>query len=283
MRNLLRSNAIVLICVFFAFSVSFGCAAAPYQKVEITDSEKTLRLRPDEDQFVRGRPVPVLDKSIGWIWPGSLLGKLLLWNHKVDSHVIDDETIHALEEYLEVNEIEHVKVRINAWNVRDEWRRSLRNREVEPWFRYSFGVLNAIQYTIFPGRIFGGDNYRPYSNTINLYSDIPAVAWHEGGHAKDFGRRSWKGLYAFVYGLPFGSLYHEAVATGDVMGYLHEYGDDDELRDAYHILYPAYGTYIGGEVSSLAPDQSTAWLIQGSAILGAHMVGRVRGKRVGQE
>ncbi len=272
--------AALLVLFFVAFA---GCATSPYHKVQITESERTLRLGPDEEQFVRGRSVPVLDRTVGWIWPGSLLGKLILWNHKVDSHVISQETEQALEDYLKTNEIRHVKVRLNAWSVADEWRRSITNREIEPWFRYTFGVLNALQYTIFPGRIFGGDNYRPYSNTINLYSDIPAVALHEGGHAKDFGRRSLKGLYAFVYGLPFGALYHEAVATGDIMGYLHEYGSNQELRDAYHILYPAYGTYIGGEVSNLAPDETAAWLINLTAILGSHMVGRIRGGRVGTD
>ncbi len=266
-----------------ALALTTGCAVAPYQKVDITDSARTLRLREDEEQFVRGRPIPVLDRSIGWIWPGSLLGKLILWDHRVDSHVISDATEQALRDYLERNEIEHVKVRINAWSVGDEWRRSLFNREIEPWFRYTFGVLNALQYTIFPGRIFGGDNYRPYSNTINLYSDIPAVALHEGGHAKDFGRRSLKGLYAFVYTLPFGALYHEAVATGDVMGYLHEYGDDEELREAYHVLYPAYGTYLGSDIAAMAPDDAAYWAINASVIAGAHMVGRVRGRRVGTQ
>ena len=260
--------------------LSGGCAVSPYQQVEITESSRTLRLRDDEEQIVRGRKIPVFDRTIGWVWPESLLAKLILWNHRVDSHVISSETEEALRKYLEINNLEHVKVRLNKWDVREEWRRSLTNREIEPWFRYSFGVLNAIQYTLFPGRVFGGDNYRPYSNTINLFSDIPAVGLHEGGHAKDFGRRTWKGLYAAISGLPFASFYYEAVATGDVMGYLHEYGEKEELRDAYHILYPAYGTYLGGEISSLAPDEVVGLGVYTTFILGSHMVGRIRGLQV---
>ena len=280
---MMRKNGVIVVMLMAVMPAVAGCAVAPYRTVEITDSPRTLRLRPEEEQIVRGRSIPVLDRTIGWIWPGSLLGKLVLWDYRVDSHVISEETEQALQDYLEVNEMEHVKVRINAWSVGDEWRRSLRNREIEPWFRYTFGVLNALQYTIFPGRIFGGDNYRPYSNTINLYSDIPAVALHEGGHAKDFGRRSLKGLYAFVYMLPFGALYHEAVATGDALGYLHEHGTDEGLREGYHILYPAYGTYLGSDIASFAPDEPASWIINVSVILGAHMVGRVRGLSVGAD
>ncbi len=267
----------------FLLCAAAGCANVPYSRVRITDSERTLRLRPDEEQFVSGRPIPALDRTAGWIWPGSLLRKLVLWDHRVDSHVISDETVQALEDYLELNEIEHVKVRINAWSVGDEWRRSLTNREIGFVFRYTLGVLNALHYTLLPGRIFGGDNYRPYSNTINLYSDIPAVALHEGGHAKDYGMRTYKGLYAITYALPFGALYHEAMATGDVMGYLQEYGTDEELREAYNVLYPAYGTYIGAEATRFAPGEPAALITNLTAILGAHAVGRVRSGRVGDE
>lgn len=38
-------------------------------------------------------------------------------------------------------------------------------------WRYSIGMLSWLQYTLLPGRLFGGDHYNPYSNTISLYSD----------------------------------------------------------------------------------------------------------------
>ena len=273
-RSFLSLSAVLLLAGGLA-----GCVSLPYRTMPITDSQRTLRLRPGEEQFVRGRPIPVLDRTIGWIWPESLLGKLILWDHRVDSHYISEETEQALREYLEYNNLRHTKVRLNSWNVGDEWRRTLRNREVEPWFRYSLGIIAAIQYTIFPGRIFGGDNYNPYSNTINLYSDLPAIALHEGGHAKDFGRRRFKGLHAFIYTLPFGSLYHEAVATGDVLAYLQTYGTPQQIRQAYRILYPAYGTYLGDAITTFAPDETVALVINGTVIISTHIVGRVHGGR----
>ena len=167
-----------------------------------------------------------LDKTAGWIWPGSLLGKLVLWNYKVDNHEISPETVQILKDYLEANELDDVQVRINQYAVGREWGRMRRNCGMSPWWKYNIlGLLSMVQYTIFPGRFFGGDHYNPYSNTINLYSDIPAIALHEAGHAKDFAYRYSKGAYALAYGLPFFNLYAEARATQDAQSYLLELGD----------------------------------------------------------
>ena len=50
---------------------------------------------------------------------------------------------------------------------------------------YAIRSYYAVFYTIFPGRVFGGDRYNPFTNTINLYSDHPSIALHEAAHAKD--------------------------------------------------------------------------------------------------
>ena len=41
--------------------------------------------------------------------------------------------------------------------------------------RLSLGALNWLGYTLFPGRVFGGDKYDPYTNTLQLHSDVPAL------------------------------------------------------------------------------------------------------------
>lgn len=191
----------------------------------------------------------------------------------MDNHQIDAQTEEVLFRYLELNELAHVKVRLNQYAPRDEFRRTIKNRSVGVGWRYTIGILAWLEYTLLPGRFFGGDNYNPYSNTINLYSGIPAIALHEGGHAKDFAERKWKGFYAFSYAIPFVNLYHEALASNDALGYLMAHESNELQREGYRIMHPAYGTYIGGNLTILNPELGLP--VFAGAVVGGHITGRV--------
>jgi hypothetical protein len=108
-----------------------------------------------------------------------------------------------------------VKVRINQYAPLDDWRRLRKNKTVRWGYRYMFGALSVAGEAIFPGSLFGGDRYNPWTATVHLCSDVPAIALHEGAHAKDFTRRDWPDSYAFVTAIPFGDLWPEAIASGD--------------------------------------------------------------------
>ncbi|NCC52244.1 MAG: hypothetical protein EOM20_13645 [Spartobacteria bacterium] len=268
-----RRCAAFLLAVLLVFSVS-GCATKPYRIGSPINYIEGYVMPEGEPQIVYGRPNGFLDAS-GWIWPGSLMSKLILWNYKVDSHKISPETVEILEEYLDLNDLRNVKVRINAYSVRDEWRRTFRNKAVGAGWRYTLGFWSWLMYTIMPQRFFGGDNYNPYSNTINIYSDIPAILLHEAGHAKDFTKREWKGTYAFMYMLPFFALYPEALATSDALGYLRAYQPLLLQKQGYNVLFPAYGTYIGGNIGQwIAYPWNYAAYAAG--VIPGHIVGRIR-------
>ncbi|HMP88945.1 MAG TPA: hypothetical protein PJ991_02025 [Kiritimatiellia bacterium] len=264
----------ILVCAVFLCA---GCATVPYRHgVTYIDPRLDAQVPPDP-QIVRGKPYKWLDRS-DWIWPGSWLGKLVLWDRRVDNHQIGEETEEIMRRYLEANQLTHVKVRLNAYHVGDEWRRLVANKSVGAGWRYTIGVLGWLHYTILPGRFFGGDHYNPYSNTVNLYSDIPAIALHEGGHAKDFAGRKWKGTYAFVYMIPFVNLYHEAQATSDALGYLLAEESTELQKEGYVIMYPAYGTYVGGGFGQIVPVWNF-WLY-GAAVLGGHALGRIEAGKI---
>ena len=253
-----------------------GCATVPYHPGMTWEDPRLPDIPKPEVQIVRGRPNRVLDAS-DWIWPGSWIGKLVLWDRRVDNHRIGPETEAVMQRYLAVNQLDHVKVRLNAWHVRDEWRRLRANRSVGAGWRYTIGVLGWLQYTILPGRFFGGDHYNPYSNTINLYSESPAIAVHEGGHAKDFANRRWKGSYAAIYMLPLVNLYHEAQATSDAIGYLIAYEREALQAEGYHVLHPAYGTYVGGGIGSFAVPYDVT--LYAAGVVGGHVSGRYAWRR----
>ena len=256
-----------------------GCATVPYHFGKDTDYVHGLKLAPNEPQITYGTPHRFLDAS-GWIWPDSLLGKLLLWNYKVDSHHISTQTVAAVRQFLADNDLRDVKVRINDYCVGSELKRTLRNKAIAPGWRYTFGMLSWFQYTIMPGRFFGGVNYNPYSNTINLYSDLIPVGLHESGHSKDFAERTYKGTYAFLYSVvPVFNLYPEARASTEALGYLRAKGDAPQSKAAYKLLYPAYATYLGGSAGNwLAAPWSYA--VEAGAVVPAHIVGRIKAARV---
>ncbi len=174
-----------------------------------------------EPQLERGKPRPVID-TVGWVF--GIPSKILLWNRKAENHRVSAETEWAMQEYLATNGLEEVKVRVNQYRPIDDFRRLGRNTAVAwPW-RYTFGAVSVLGETIVPGRIFGGDHYNPYTGTIHLYSDLPSIALHESAHAKDFARRTYPGTYAAAYLIPLVPLWHERVATNDVLAYVETQG-----------------------------------------------------------
>ena len=136
----------------------------------------------------------------------------------------------------------------------------------------------AHSEAILPGRLIGGDHYNPFTGTIHLYSDVPAIALHEGGHAKDFTRRALPGTYALVTALPFGNLWPEAIATGDAITYAGQQADPELERESYRILFPAYGSYLGGSVGDYVTP--VALPIYAGAVVAGHAVGRVQARLV---
>jgi len=257
-----------------ALMLGAGCASLPYKYGKNIETPNTYKLPPGEPQIVRGRPYAFLDAS-DWIWPGSLLTKLVLLNWKMDRHYISPETEQALREYLEANDLQNVKVYLNTYSVANEWRRLVRNKAVGAGWRYTLGVLSLVYYTILPGRFFGGDAYNPYSNSIYIYSDLPAVLLHEGGHAKDFAPRKWKGSYAFAYAIPFFSLYVEAQATSDALGYLRTNGSLEYQKAGYRQLYPAFGTYVGGNFGQFL---AFPWyyVAYAAGVIPGHVIGQIK-------
>jgi hypothetical protein len=267
-----------------------ACVRVPYSYTSYVEKPDTLRLKEGEPQIARGEPVPVVDGLGHYVF--SLPSKLLLWNWRVDNHRISPETEETIAAYLKANALRQVKVRLNQYAPRDEWRRLVRNSAMPGFWRYTFGVLTCAEYTALPGRLFGGDCYNPYTNSVNIYSDHRAIALHECAHAKDFAGRSrrMKGWYSFMRLLPIVPLYQEGIATGDAIGYVRDVGDAEDAGDvgdarleksSYKILYPAYCTYIAGEGLRWVNVQWwVSYAVTYAAVIPGHIVGRIKAATV---
>lgn len=262
-------------------AVAGGCAQVPYTMGPEFVNPDNVEMSAGEPQIEAGNPHEFLDFAGSWLNPFSLVAKLLLWDRRVQNHQVSDETVAVLQEYLDNNDLKDVKVRINQYAPGDEWSRLFSNQAVGAGWRYTLGVLSVSFYTILPGRFFGGDSYNPFTHTISIYSDHRAIALHEGGHAKDFEDAEMRGTYAAIGALPLAPLYYEAQATGDAVGYMREKDLREMEKEGYKILYPAYGTYVGGEavnvVDILSPiDTAVALGVQLAIVIPGHIVGRIK-------
>jgi hypothetical protein len=230
----------------------------------------------DEPQISRGDPNATADGLGHYLF--SLPEKLILWNWKMGNHDISPETEEQVRLYLATNDLKEVKVRLNEYAPFSEFSRLTQNKSVGAGWRYTIGVLSLLFYTVLPGRIFGGDAYNPYTNSIYLYSDLPVVGLHEGGHAKDSAGRKWKGSRAALRLIPFVDLFDEARASNDALGYVKSKDDKELLKSGYKLLYPAYGTYVGGDVFAFVPILRPVGALIGA--IPGHIIGRHKASHV---
>jgi hypothetical protein len=247
--------------------VCAGCAKLPYRYGGDYHTQNDAAFAPGEPQIERGRRAPIID-TVGWIV--GIPAKILMLNHRIDNHNVSPETERGLQQYLANNDLDKVKVRVNEYDPLGEWSRLGRNKSVGWPARYTLGTLSCLGYTIFPGRIFGSDHYNPYTNSIYLYSDVPAMALYQGGHAKDFAGREYKGWYSLAYEIPLIDLWPQSEAAGDTLGYLCDTAQTPEIKDGYRTVGPAFaiGATRGfgslGDVPVVLP-----------AVIGGHLVGQV--------
>lgn len=224
-------------CILLTAICCVGCATAPYRPGSpCTANDPPLGC--GETQIERGSKRPILD-GVGCLV--GLPGKVLMLNCRVANHNVSAETESDLQAYLDANQLDKVKVRINEYDPCGEWDRLTENKSVAWPLRYSLGTLSVVGYTLLPGRVFGCDQYNPFTNTISLYSDVPTIAIYEGASAKDYAQREYKGLYAVSRAIPLvPMMFHEAYAANDTMSYIEQYGTAQEIKDGYRLAYPMY-------------------------------------------
>jgi len=235
MRTVCLRQAAVLAWIVL---LGAGCSSLPYQYCGTLHTSQDAGLKPGETQIERGRRAPVVD-TVGWVV--GVPAKIIMLDRRVANHNVSEESEAAIRDYLAANGLDRVKVRVNQYDPVGEWHRLVDNKSVSWPLRYTFGTLSWVGYTVLPGRVFGGDDYNPFTNTVNLYSDVPAIAVYEGGRAKDYAQREYKGLYAVAYEVPgVGLVWHDARASSDAMSYLQQTGTPEQVKEGYCTVYPAY-------------------------------------------
>jgi len=279
-RRSVRLAALRLAALLLAIAAADPAGAGCLEPREIPLTHRNVSPRLESvtrpQPVERGQDRPILD-GIGWVV--GIPRKIVLWDSRVANHHVSADTERSVEEYLAEHELDHVKVRINQYAPLSDWKRLRENTAVAWPYRYTLGTLSIAREAILPGRIFGRDRYNPYTATVHLYSDVPALAIKQAGHAKDFTRRTYPGTYSLATLLPVVDLWPQAIATGDAIAYAERHDAADLEREEYRILYPAYAASLGGVVGDVAAG---AFLpIYAGTVVAGHVVGRWEARRVG--
>ena len=254
----------------------FGCAAAPYRYGQFQGANSD----PVRCVVIEvGKPNATLDR-IAYV--AGMPARMLAMNSKVNRHQLSPETTEKLTTYLEKNDLADVYVYVNHYDPSSQWRRLRENTRIAAGWRYSLGVLSFVGYTVLPGRIWGGDRYDPYTNSLYLNSDVPAIVLHDAAFAKDIHTRKLPGSYAAINSVPGLSLWHESYAVGDVLGYARAEGDWQTEREAYCVLCSRMGvesTSVASPFVSMMLGGPVFPMLAGPALgLGGAAVGHVTGR-----
>ena len=89
------------------------------------------------------------------------------------------------------------------------------------------------------------DHYDPHANAVTVYTKHPGILAHELGHAADFGKQKYPGIYSALYMVPFANLIHEGRANIEALRAIKK---DKSLRKSKRIssiLGGSYGSYVG--------------------------------------
>ena len=258
-------------------SISAGCASAPMSFHSRAKYVEPANCSSDgctsSVHVVAGQPNKLIDGT-GWVL--GIPRKLILWDRRVDNHNVSPETVSEVATFAEATQMSDVCIRVNQYAPVDEWRRLTRNDRISPGWRYTMGTLSLVGYTLLPGRLLGGDEYNPYTNSVYVYSDIPALGMEAAAYAKDVQSRQYPGTYAAANSLPIVSIWHETINTDDTLAYLEANGNSQQLEDGVKVLYPNYGASVGGAFDSAIGISPL--LTVGGAIVG-HATGQQRASR----
>lgn len=179
-----------------------------------------------------------------------------MWDSRIDNHNVSPNTVRQVNQYLQNRDIQGVKIRVNQYAPADEWMRLVNNKQIRPCVKYTLGAVRQARYCLLPGRLFGGDEYNPYTNTLSLYSDIPAIGITESAFAADVQNRRFPGAFSLVAGLPIVSFIHETKTTTETLNYLSTHGSPAEVAATRRLLYARCGNQVFGELGRLAPNSS---------------------------
>lgn len=143
-----------------------------------------------------------------------------------DSWAPTEAQEETILQYLTENDLDDVQVEFNYYSPRHRWRRLRENQGVAPVWKYSFGTLRWVAYTITPGRVLGATRYDPYSNCLEVNNNRAYESLEEAAEAKISHRIKYPGLfYSTVGNTPVLGVLPEFWSSADIVHYARDRQD----------------------------------------------------------
>jgi hypothetical protein len=263
-------HAARLIAVIGFYWSIVGCATSPYRYGDFHGADADT---PQPVAVEQGKPHKTLDRLARIVgWPK----RIVPMDRRVNSHELSPETLDKLSNYLEKNDLADVHVYINHYDPRGQWKRLRENDLISPAWRYTVGSLSMLGYTLLPNRVFGGDHYNAFTNSLYLNSDVAAIALDEAAIAKDIHARRFPGTYAVVTELPVVHLLRQGRAISDVLSYARDEEDWEVEKQAYRVLYAR----MGADGATAGASFWSVWWGGPVVGLGGAAIGHVAGHAV---
>jgi hypothetical protein len=81
-----------------------------------------------------------------------------------------EEAAALAADFLKQNQIDDVRVTVNAYDPQTEWQRLASHSLHRPAWAYPFGTLACLRRTLFPERVLNRDSYNPWTRTLAINS-----------------------------------------------------------------------------------------------------------------
>lgn len=207
-----------------------------------------LALSPDEPQIEVGEPgyLDVIRNVISYI-PSKIAGLA----GQDTSRTISKETLQRVEEYLQRNDLGHVKVFANVYKPGMVWNRTFSNPRLMTVTKLFSGSMNALMQTLFPQKaLLAGINlYDQYTDAITLSNNDISMALFACAQAKATAMRRNPILYnAAKDFLPAATPIGNLNASMDVIHYLQKYGTQEEVEKAIKLQSASTGVGFGIDI-----------------------------------
>ncbi len=226
-----------------------------------------------------------ISRAVSWV--GNLPAKVLLLSTRVGQPP-EEETQADIGAALQEMGVQNTHVRVGHSRILKDMYRLFTDDKVKD-VSFVGRLLVGLPVTVAAGilgKLTRADYFNPFTKTAHLYSDVPAIARHELGHARDYQSSKFPTLYSLSRALILPELYQEAKAS--VLA--HRSMKDDAKPNTGRFLVPAFGSYVSRIANAIAPGVGPLATMAGSHVVGntynrgrrgwnlmKETVGRVRG------
>jgi len=243
-----------LCAIAIALLLTNGCASRTYR---FGNPDRSFAIRQSQGFKVTiGGEHPKLDRIERTVhYP---VKKLKQWFGKDKSPKPSDDFQRALalrqsQEYLALNQLHDVLIDVREYSPAAQWRRLKENDSISPFWKYTTGTLQHVEYCLMPGRVFHRDHYNVFTNTLSLSSTQPEQSLYTAATAKYLRSKNHPGAFSSACYMPIVPLYRDYYVANDVLSYARFREDWQTEKLLYPQIYGSFGGDLVSQATSLVP------------------------------